>query len=177
MLTKADIEQYFMAEKNTGMLLLIIAAAAVLLALICIVFLKSPFYKGVAWPLIVFGIIQAIVGYALYARSDRLRIDTVYAYDMNPGKLRTETLPAAEKATKREIMYVTLACMMLTAGILIVWKNRTSFSGAGYSAAAFWAGIGLALILQAILLSATCYPAYKRGKAYTAKLQEFTQGV
>jgi uncharacterized membrane protein HdeD (DUF308 family) len=177
MLTKADIEQYFIAEKNTGMLLLIIAAAAVLFGIVCIAFLKSPFYKGAAWPLLVLGIVQAVAGYTLYARSDRLRIDTVYAYDMNPARLRTETLPAAEKATKREIIYVTLGYIMLAAGILIVWKNRASLADTGYSAATFGAGIGLALILQAILLSAACYPAYKRGKAYTAKLQEFTQGV
>lgn len=177
MLTKADIEQYFIAEKHTGMLLLILAAVAVLLALVCIVFLKSPFYKGAAWPLIVFGIVQAIAGYTLYARSDRMRIDAVYGYDMNPGKLKTETLPAAEKATKLKVIYLTLACIMLAAGMLIGWKNRASFSGAGYSAAAFWAGIALALIIQALLLSVACYPAYKRGKAYTVKLQEFTQGV
>lgn len=177
MLTKADIEQYFIAEKNTGMLLLIIAAAGVLIALVCIAFLKSPFYKGAAWPLIVFGMVQAIAGYTLYARSDRMRINAVYAYDMNPDRLKTEALPAAEKATQREIIYLTMGFIMLAAGILIAWKNRASFSGAGHSAAAFWAGAGLALIIQVLLLFAVCYPAYKREKAYMVKLQEFTRGV
>lgn len=177
MLTKADIEQYFIAEKNTGILLLIIAAAVVLLALVCIAFLKSPFYKGAAWPLIVLGIVQAVAGYTLYARSDRMRINAVYAYDMNPDKLKTEVLPAAEKAAKREVIYVALGFIMLASGILIVWKNRVSFSGAGHSASAFWAGIGLALIIQVLLLSVVCYPACKRGKAFMVKLKEFTQGV
>ena len=90
MLTKADIEQYFIAEKNAAMLFLILGAAAVLIAVGFFIFLKSPVYKGAAWPLIILGALQMGVGYTIYARSDNQRIDIVYAYDMNPGKLKTE---------------------------------------------------------------------------------------
>ena len=62
MLTKADIEKYFMAEKHESLLFLVVGLAAILLALIFYFSIKTPIYRGAAIPLIIFGLIQAIAG-------------------------------------------------------------------------------------------------------------------
>lgn len=173
MLTKADIEQYFIAEKNAGMLFLILGIAAVLIAVIFFIFLKSPIYKGAAWPLIILGALQLGIGYTIYARSDKQRIDTVYAYDMNPGKLKTEEFPRMEKAIKGITIFLALEFILLAAGILLIWANRLFFVNMQPGGSAFWVGVGVVCIIQSLLLSGADYLAYKRGKEYIARLEHF----
>ena len=175
MLTKADIEQYFIAEKNAGMLLLILGAAAVLIALAFFIFLKSPIYKGAAWPLIILGALQMGVGYTVYARSDKQRINTVYAYDMNPAKLKTEEFPRMQKAVKGIIVFLALEFVLLAAGIWLIWANRSFFANMQPGGSAFWAGIGIVFIIQSLVLAGVDYPAFKRGKEYAVKLEHFTR--
>ncbi|HRQ49482.1 MAG TPA: hypothetical protein PLR74_03045, partial [Agriterribacter sp.] len=127
MLTRADIEQYFIAEKNAGMLLLIAGMAAIVIALIFFIFLKAPLYKGAAWPLIVLGAIQMATGYGIYAKSDQRRIDMVYAYNMDPGRLKTEELPRIEKAVRHITAFLALECILLAAGVVLLWAIRHFF--------------------------------------------------
>ncbi|HRP55104.1 hypothetical protein [Agriterribacter sp.] len=174
MLTKADIEQYFIAEKSAGLLFLILGIAAVLIAVVFFTFLKSPIYKGAAWPLIILGALQAGIGYTIYARSDKQRIDTVYAYDMNPGKLKSEEFPRMEKAIKSITIFLALEFVLLVVGIVLIWANRLFFVNVQPKGSAFWVGIGLVFIIQSLLLSGADYLAYKRGKEYIAKLEHFT---
>ena len=68
MLTKAEIEKYFTAEKSESLLFLVIGIIAILLAIAFFFFLKTSFYKGAAVPLLVIGIIQAIVGFTVYSQ-------------------------------------------------------------------------------------------------------------
>ena len=173
MLTKADIEQYFIAEKSAGLLFLILGIAAVLTAVVFIIFFKSPISKGAAWPLIVLGALQVGIGYTIYTRSDKQRIDTVYAYDMNPGKLKTEEFPRMEKAVKSITIFLVLELILLAVGILLIWTNRSFFVNVQPGGSAFWAGIGVVFIIQSLLLSGSDYLAYKRGKEYMAKLEHF----
>ena len=63
MFTKADIEKYFVAEKHESLLFLIVGLAAVLLALIFYFGVKTQIGRGAAIPLLIFGLIQAAVGY------------------------------------------------------------------------------------------------------------------
>ncbi len=173
MLTKADIEQYFIAEKNAALLFLILGAAAVLIAVVFFIFLKFPIYKGAAWSLIILGTLQMGMGYTIYARSDKQRIDTVYAYDMNPGKLKAEEFPRIKKAIKGITVFLALEFVLLAAGILLIWANRLFFVNMQPGGSAFWVGIGVVFIIQSLVLSGTGYLAYKRGKEYTVKLQHF----
>lgn len=173
MLTKADIEQYFIAEKNAGMLFVVMGIAAVLIAVVFFIFLKPHVYKGAAWPLIILGVLQTGTGYTIYARSDRQRMDTVYAYDMNPSKLKAEEFPRMQKAIKSLMIFLALEFVLLAAGILLIWANRLFFVNIPRESAAFWAGMGVVFIIQSLLLSGADYLAYKRGKEYIIKLEHF----
>ena len=55
MLTKADIEKYFIAEKQESLVFLVIGIAAILLALIFYFAVKTQVFRGAAMPLLVLG--------------------------------------------------------------------------------------------------------------------------
>ena len=97
MLTKIDIEHYFIAEKSESLLFIIIGAAAIQLALVFFFYLKTKWYKGAAIPLLTVGLMHCVAGAVIYARSDQDRIRNLYAYDMNPGELQTMNCPGWKK--------------------------------------------------------------------------------
>lgn len=170
MLNKSAIEQYFLAEKNAGLLFLIIGLISIALAIVFYFLLKTEFYKGAAYVLIVTGLVQAGVGYAVYSKSDKQRVDNVYAFDMDPGKLKTKEVPRMQKAVSGIQLFLGIEAVLLIAGIVLYFKNKSPQQGQ-YSV---WAGVGIALIVQALLLAGADYFAYKRGKAYLDGLSTFT---
>ncbi len=97
MLTKTDIEKYFIAEKQESLVFLVIGMVAVLLALDFLFCDKIARLPGAALPLLILGLIQAVAGYSVYVRSDDQRISQVYAYDMNPDQLKTIELTRMRK--------------------------------------------------------------------------------
>ncbi|HLK27877.1 MAG TPA: hypothetical protein VKT28_04805 [Puia sp.] len=167
MFTKTDIEKYFIAEKQESLLFLIIGIIAILLAITFYFFLKNNFYKGAAIPLLVIGLIQAVVGYTVYARSDKQRIDNVYAYDMNPGKLKNEELPRMQTVNKNFVIYRWIEIVFIVTGIAVIiyFKNNQEKS--------FWAGLGITLAIQAALMLGADYFAEKRAKVYMEQLESF----
>lgn len=169
MFTKADIEKYFLAEKQESMLFLIIGAVAIMLAFVFYFFLKNNFYKGGAIPLLVIGLIQLIVGYTVYARSDEQRIDNVYAFDMNPDKLKNQELPRMKIVNKNFVIYRWVEIIILAVGIALI------FCYYGNSSKAFLFGIGITLSIQSALMLGADYFAEKRAKIYTEHLENFTQ--
>jgi hypothetical protein len=166
MFTKKDIETYFLAEKQESLVFLIIGIVAVITALVFFFGLKTSFYKGAAWPLVLIGIIQIVVGYTVYARSDKQRIDNVYHYDLSPDKLQQEEIPRMLAVNKSFVLYRWIQIICLITGMVLLflyWKNEHR---------AFLAGLGLTLCIQAALMLGADYFAEKRAKVYTAGLQQ-----
>lgn len=171
MLNKSVIEQYFLAEKNAGLLFLIIGIVGIILAIVFFFFLKTEFYKGAAYVLVIAGLIQGGVGYTIYSRSDKQRVENVYAFDMDPGTLKNKELPRMEKAVSGIKVFLLIELILLLAGVIIVFKNKHVLSsGISHS---LWMGIGILLIVQALVLTGADYFAYKRGKQYLEDLRVF----
>jgi hypothetical protein len=167
MFTKTDIEKYFMAEKQESLLFLVVGIIAIVLAIVFLIALKTSFCKGAAIPLLVIGLIQAIVGYTVYARSDDDRARNVYAYDMNPDQLKQEELPRMEKVNKNFIIYRWTEIALALAGIGLIFYFRTNSSGF------FWYGFGVTLAIQSILLLGADYVAAGRAVRYTDGLRTY----
>ncbi|MGB4883646.1 MAG: hypothetical protein WBP01_01300, partial [Ferruginibacter sp.] len=100
MFTKADIEKYFLAEKNAALFFLILGIVAILASVIFFAFIKTNWYKGFAVPLFIIGIIQGVVGYQVYKTADEYRKDNVFAYDLNPAKLESQEMARMQKVKK-----------------------------------------------------------------------------
>lgn len=173
MFDKSEIEQYFIAEKNAGLFFLIAGIVAIVVAIAIFIFLKSNLYKGLAWTLIVLGLLQAIVGYTIYSRSDKQRTDTVYAFDMNPVKLKTVELPRTQKVVKSITVFLWLELLTFIIGIILIWAQRRFLTGSSLSAAPVWLGVGFVLVFQSILMAAADFSAYRRSAKYAQQLENF----
>jgi drug/metabolite transporter (DMT)-like permease len=165
MFTKTDIEKYFLAEKNSGLIFLIIGIIAILLAIGFFFFWKTNFAKGVAVPLLIIGLIQAVAGYTVYAGSDNQRIDNVYAFDMNPSKLRSEELPRMKMVNRNFIIYQWVEFAFIIAGIVLIVLYK------GNAERSFLFGLGIALLIQGALTFGADYLAEKRSIIYTQQLE------
>ncbi len=168
MLTKADIEQYFIAEKNASLFLLFAGAAAVVAAIMLLVLYKSGFGKGMAATLMVLGVWQLYLGYAVYRQDeirDRRRIDAVYAFDLDPVKLGTKEVPEVTHAVASIKRFLLIELVLIVAGIVLWLKFRQE---------AIWGGVGLGLILGTLLMLGVEYFVYSKNMDYLRKLREFT---
>jgi hypothetical protein len=171
MLSKSDIEKYFMAEKQESLVFLIFGIAAILLALILHFMVKTQVCRGLAVPLLVLGLMQAIAGYSVYVKSDDQRISQVYAYDMNPDQLKTTELTRMRKVETNFALYRWIEIGLFVSGIiLIIWFR----SGSGKI---FWLGFGISLTLMAAELFFADFIAEKRAVYYTSQLEEFNKKI
>ena len=167
MLNKADIEKYFVAEKQESLVFLIIGLVAIILALIFYFSTRTQIYKGAALPLLILGLVQAIAGYTVYVRSDDQRVSQVYAYDMNPDQLKTVELTRMRRVNTSFMIYrwVEIGAVIAGIALVLIFRNQPAKS--------FWLGFGIALTLMAAVLFVADFIAEKRAKRYTALLEEF----
>lgn len=167
MLTKADIEKYFLAEKQVGLVIFIIGIAAVALAIVCYFVLRTHFYRGAAIPLVLIGALQCFIGFSHYSGSDEVRISNVYAFDMNPQELKDRELPKVTKALTSIAVFKWGASFLVLVGFVLVLLYRTSPDKA------IWSGLGAGLVLQALIMFGAESIAEKRAKAYHQQLTVF----
>jgi hypothetical protein len=171
MLTKADIEKYFIAEKQECLVFLVIGIAAILLGLILHFMVKTQVCRGAAIPLLVLGLIQVVAGYTVYIKSDDQRVSQVYAYDMNPDQLKTVELTRMRKVKTHFQIYRWIEIGAFVAGIILFIAFQDP------SGKIFWLGFGISLTLMAAELFTADFIAEKRAVYYTSQLEEFNKKV
>jgi drug/metabolite transporter (DMT)-like permease len=169
MFTKADAEAYFMAEKQESLLFTGIGIAAIIAALVCWFVFRTPVAKGIAIPLVAVAIIQCVVGYTVYSRSDAQRKDIVYKMDLNPGAISAAEIPRMEKVMQNFVIYrwVELALLFGGIGMVIVFRNNDTRQ--------MLYGIGIGFAIQSSLMLAADYFAEKRGHQYLTGLQAWAK--
>lgn len=167
MFSKADIEKYFIAEKTGGLFFTIAGVAAIILALVFLFYVKTNFYKGAAIPLVMAGLLFGIAGISVYKRSDKDRLNNIYAFDMNPGELKSKELPRMEKVMKNfvALKYAESALFLLGLVLFIYFRNDETQQ--------FWKGFGLSLTVMILLAWGADHMAERRGAAYCNGLKEF----
>jgi hypothetical protein len=169
MLTKADIEKYFIAEKHESLVFLVIGLAVIIIALIFYFSAKTQIYKGAALPLLILGLMQTVAGYTVYMRSDDQRISQVYAYDMNPDQLKTIELTRMRKVKTNFMVYRWIEIGTLIAGlILVILFSKQPLKS-------YWLGFGITLTMMAAELFIADFIAEKRAVHYISLLEEFNK--
>ena len=160
MFSKADVEKYFVAEKSESLLFIIIGLAAIVMAVVFFFWLKTPFYKGAAIPLLVIAILQITVGYTVYSRSDKQRIVIAYKMDLNPSAIQQNEMPRMEKVMKNFVLFRWVEIALLVIGLIcfFIYRNET--------AKTFYCGLGMALAVQSAVMLAADYSAESRGRVY-----------
>jgi len=169
MFTKADIEKYFMAEKQESLLFVLIGIAGMVSAVVFFFFLKSSFLKGAAIPSLLIGLLLAVVGFTVYKRSDDDRKRNVYAYDLNPADLKDKELPRMKVVMKNFVIYrYTEIFLLLLGAALYVYFIKDIAND-------FWRGFGLALAVMSLLALTADFFAEKRASTYTRGIESFIQ--
>jgi hypothetical protein len=165
MFTKADIEKYFIAEKAESLFFVAVGIAGIVLAVVFYFGLKTNFYKGAAVPLLLIGLVAGIAGFTVYKRSDGDRVRNTYAYDMNPGELKSKELPRMEIVMKNFIIYRYVEIALMVIGIFLFAYFKSD------ETKIFWKGFGMTLAIMAVVALAADYFAEKRGHIYLKGLK------
>lgn len=163
------VYKYFIAEKQESLLFLIVGIAAIMLAIIFLIFVKSnpTFYKGAAIPLLAIGIIQCVVGFTVYSRSDKQMKEVAYNLGMEPGSYtRQQELPRMNTVMKNFVIYRWVEIAFIIAGFVLVFLLRSNPDKT------FWYGLGITLAIQGVLMLGADFFAEQRGKTYRQNLQE-----
>lgn len=161
---KEYIETYFQSERSESLIFLAMGLLAILLAGWFWFSTKPEFYRGMAWPLLLVGIIQLVVGGTVFVRSPK---DIVAVNEMTvsaPGKIKTVEIPRMETVMKNFVIYryVEIALMIIGLALIIMNKDIN-----------FWKGAGAGLFAQAALMLLADYFAEKRGKVYLQQLLDY----
>ena len=148
---------------------LIVGIAAVLMAVACWFFIKSnpSFYKGAAIPLLVIGLVQTVVGFSVYARTDKQQATIAYNIGMEPVSFVKQTeLPRMKTVMKNFVIYRWVEITLIFTGLILIFLFRLKADKS------FWYGFGVALAIQAIIMLGADYFAEKRGKLYVNELEK-----
>ena len=167
MFSKADIEQYFSAEKQGSLFFLSVGIVAVIAAFILFFVLKTPFFKGAAIPMIIAGLIAGTIGFTIYKRSDDDRIRNVYAYDLNPDELKQKEYPRMQKVMKSFRVIIVAEMLLLLVGAFLYFYFRQQ------EAKQFVCGLGFGLLLMCITALILDVQAQRRAAVYMKGLQSY----
>ena len=165
------IYRYFTAEKQESLLFLIVGIIAVMLAVVFWFFVKSNpnFFKGAAIPLLAIGLIQIVVGYSVYSRTDKQKTDIAYNIGMEPVNYVKQTeLPRMKTVMKNFVIYRWVEIAFIITGLVLIFLFRSNADKT------FWYGFGIALAIQALIMLGADYFAEQRGKVYTNELNKIT---
>ena len=117
--------------------------------------------------MLLIGSLQLIAGYTVYKRSDEDRKRNVYAYDMNPGELKTKEIPRIEIVNKNFVIYRYIEIVLLLTGLGLFFYFRNNADKA------FWSGLGMALAIEAAITLGADFIAEKRAHQYTSGIQSY----
>jgi drug/metabolite transporter (DMT)-like permease len=162
------IHKYFIAEKQESLLFLIIGIIAIVLSVVFFFFIKTTpsFFKGAAIPLFAIGIIQAVVGYTVYARSDKQRLDVAYKTGLEPVSfIKNEELPRMKTINKNFVIYRWVEIALIVTGIVLIFLFK------GNTGKTFWYGLGITLAVQSALMLGADYFAERRAHVYTKGME------
>lgn len=145
MFSKSEIEKYFMAEKSAAMWLMIIATVLFIASLVFWIIQKNDISKGAFFPLVLLLIVAFASQYAPYKQSDSLRKTMVYAFDMNPPKLKQDEAPRLEKLKKQISLRLIIELVFLVAGAVLIFLYYNK------SGTALMLGLGTGMIVAALV--------------------------
>jgi len=151
----AAVIHYFSAEKRESLLFLMAGGAAI--AASVWLWSTGSSYRAMAWPLAGIALIQLVVGWTVWSRTDRQVRDLHTLLAKDPAAYVSAEFPRMETVQKNFRIYKAIEIALLAAGLLGIFllKGRPAL----YAAA-----IGLAL--QAGLMLAFDLVAERRADVY-----------
>jgi hypothetical protein len=159
------INAYFQSEKTGGQTALAIGILSCTVAGGIFLSAGAPFYTGLAIPLVLFGIVEVMVGASLTRRSDLQAMDLEKLLAESPAEFKETESSRMTGVMKRFNMFkkAEMACAAL--GLALILANRE---------AGFLKGLGAGLLAQGLTLLVFDWFAARRGEAYLRYVKALT---
>ena len=154
------MNSYFSAEKQESIIFMTVGLVAIALSIW--LWMNGHRLKSMAYPLVIIGLMQLVVGCTVYLRTD-LQVSTLTTQlQENPESFQRDETSRMQTVMKNFSIYKVIEMLLLITGLAMV---------------AFWqrhdiaAGIGIGLILQAAITLVLDIFAETRGADYLVALQ------
>lgn len=171
MFTKASIETYFLAEKNLQLITLLLGAIALLLAAVFFFYDKTEKAKGAAIVLLGMGIFLSVMSFVAYQQNDALRLQQVYAFDMDPAALKNTEQPRVQRYLQLMINLHTIGFVMALLGLGTYLFTRFK------KVSLIWQGVAIATLIMACIVAGMTYLSYHNSYHYLQDLQVFSTKI
>lgn len=151
------IKTYFTAEKNESLIFVFFGILTIGFSVYALLKWGDSFYRGFAIPAILIGLIQIMVGGAVYFRTEKQvnELETLYRQDKTAFS-KAET-PRMDTVMKSFSLYKKIEVAFVVIGLLLIFFAP---------AKEFWLGIGVGMLLQGALMLTADIFAERRGKEY-----------
>ena len=155
-----NMNSYFVAEKQESVIF--IAVGLLALGISVWLWLNGHRLKSMAYPLVVVGLMQMVVGGTVYFRTDA-QVSTLSAQlQLNPAALKAEETTRMQTVMDNFSVYKAIEMLLLIVGVgMIAFLQRHDMA----------AGIGVGLVLQAAFTLALDIFAEARGADYLSAVQ------
>ena len=157
------MNSYFVAEKQESVIFIAIGLLA--LGISVWLWVNGHRLKSMAYPLVVIGLLQIVVGGTVYLRTDS-QVSTLSAQlQLNPSALKAEETIRMQTVMKNFSIYKGIEMLLLIIGVgMIAFLQRHDIV----------AGIGVGLVLQAAITLALDIFAETRGTDYLSAVQSLS---
>jgi hypothetical protein len=160
-----QLRQYFTAEKQESVFFVAFGVLSLVLAVLF--FLRGgPSLRGAAFPVASVGLIQVVVGGAVWMRTDQQIADLLALVASAPARYVAEEGARMATVNKWFDVYKVIEIALLVVGVVLLVVGR-----AGGRAVLLGAGAGLAI--QAAIMLTLDFFAEARANRYTAQIETF----
>ena len=155
-----NLSSYFVGEKQESMIFIAVSLLAIGLSVW--LWMNGHRLKSMAYPLVVVGLMQMVVGGTVYFRTDA-QVSTLSAQlQLNPAALKAEETTRMQTVMNNFSIYKAIEMLLLIVGVgMIAFLQRHDMA----------AGIGVGLVLQAAFTLALDIFAEARGADYLSAVQ------
>jgi len=155
-----NLSSYFVGEKQESVIFIAVSLLAIGLSVW--LWMNGHRLKSMAYPLVVIGLMQMVVGGTVYFRTDA-QVSTLSAQlQLNPAALKAEETTRMQTVMDNFSVYKAIEMLLLIVGVgMIAFLQRHDMA----------AGIGVGLVLQAAFTLALDIFAEARGADYLSAVQ------
>lgn len=159
----AAIITYFTAEKRESLLFLMAGAAAIA-ASVYLWATASP-HRAMAWPLSAIALIQIVVGWTVWSRTDGQMKDLHTLLNQDKAAYAAAEVPRMETVRKSFRVYKAIEIALLVAGLAgaFLFRDRVA-----------WHAVSVGLALQAGLMLVFDLYAEGRAEVYVEQIRRLT---
>ncbi len=155
---------YFTEEKIQLLFVIILGIMSILLASTFLFIIKYSFFKGLAIPLLLIGVIQLTAGIIVYNRTPKDLERVQQFVKQSNDNIKTIELPRIEKVIQDFVIYKWIEVILIITGMILWVIFKDSYQ-------TFWKGLALGLLIQASVMLSLDLVAEKRAKNYFIELQ------